>query len=193
MRKKINSEAGLTLMEMLVATLILILLVLMLTTGMGMAMSSYRDVTAQSEVELLVSTALDALADDLRYARDASGSGESGFTRESDGSYKRIEGFTYTSGSYGYKVYFIAAANGQIMAYGKQTDDAAVYNPELRVLSTGAYGLDGAYHVTSLTIEPNPNNTFTISLTAAAKADSGITASGTITVRCLNKMNVTTP
>lgn len=50
MRKKLNSESGLTLVEMLCAVAILVLLVLLLSTGMQMALRTYRDIVAQSEV-----------------------------------------------------------------------------------------------------------------------------------------------
>ena len=58
MRKKLNSESGLTLVEMLCAVAILVLLVLLLSTGMQMALRTYRDIVAQSEVDLLLSTAV---------------------------------------------------------------------------------------------------------------------------------------
>ena len=176
MRKKLKSEAGFTLVEMLVTTVVMVLLGLMLNVGLQMAVRSYRAVTAQSEAELLLSTAVDALADDLRFARmyEAADSGDG-------------VPFTYFSDSYGENTHLtLDGETGQIMAGGK------------RVLPTGAYGLEGAdgkraYEVTRMTIMPNlAENTFTIALTVAATIDGGISAStpeGGVTVRCLNKMN----
>lgn len=161
MRKKLNSESGLTLVEMLAAVVILILLGLLLNTGLQMAMSTYRAIVAQSEVELLLSTAVDAITDELRYARDVSVSGTD---------------FTYTSDSFGEKASF-GLKDGQITVKDK------------RLLSTGAYGLNGAYVVTeeNMSIKYNEPN-FTIELTVATKdgAISAQTPDGGVTVRCLN-------
>lgn len=75
MRKKLNSQRGLTLVEMLCAVLILLLLSLMLNTGLNMAMRSYRKLTAEAETQLLLNTLVDAIADELRYARDVTAGG----------------------------------------------------------------------------------------------------------------------
>ena len=70
MRKKLSRSEGLTLVEMLAAVVILVLLGLILNAGLHMALNSYRTMCAQSETELLLSTLLNTLADDLRYASD---------------------------------------------------------------------------------------------------------------------------
>ena len=76
MRKKLNGQGGFTLVEMLCAVLILILLSLMLNTGLNMALQSYRKLTAEAETQLLLNTLTDAIAGELRYARDVTvGSG----------------------------------------------------------------------------------------------------------------------
>ena len=165
MRKKLSSGSGLTLVEMLAAVVILILLGLLLNTGLQMAMSTYRAIVAQSEVELLLSTAVDALADDLRYARDVSGSGGS---------------FTYTSDSFGANT-DLTLDNGQIMANG------------MRVLPSGAYGLNGAYQVKAtgaagIVTWDETGGTFTIELrveTTDGKISAETPADGVI-IRCLN-------
>lgn len=164
MRKKLNSESGLTLVEMLAVVVILILLGLLLNTGLQMAMSTYRTIVAQSEVELLLSTAVDAISDDLRYARDVSVSGT---------------GFTYTSDSFGVDAALGLNSDGQIVAM--------VGGEEKRLLSTGAYGLNGAYQVKNIKISYTQPN-FTIELTVATKdgAISAQTPDGGVTVRCLN-------
>lgn len=161
MRKKLNSRSGLTLVEMMAATVILILLGLILNTGLQMSMNTYRSITAQSELELLLSTAVDALADDLRYARNVSPQGGS---------------FTYTSDSFGRGTSLtVDSEDGQIKAGGK------------RLLSTGAYGLEGAYKVDAMDIQ-YAEPCFTIQLTVATQ-DGRISVStpeGGVTVRCLN-------
>lgn len=171
MRKKLNSESGLTLVEMLCAVVILILLGLLLNTGLQMAMSTYRTIVARSEVELLLSTAVDALADDLRYARDVTGSGAS---------------FTYTSDSFGVGAALEVNSDGQIVA--------KVGEERKRLLSTGAYGLNGAYQVKKTADDTEIVNwneaagTFTIKLSVQTK-DGKIgaeTPAEGVTVRCLN-------
>ena len=64
------SSRGLTLVETLCAVAILVLLGLLVNTGLNLAMRGYRELTAQSELELLGSTLTSALADELRYARE---------------------------------------------------------------------------------------------------------------------------
>lgn len=167
MRKKLNSESGLTLVELLAVTAILILLGLLLNTGLQMAMSTYRAITAQSEVELLLSTAVDAIADDLRYARDVNGSGTD---------------FTYTSDSFGAGAALGLNSDGQIAA--------KVGDEEKRLLSTGAYGLNGAYLVKDLNISYDAPN-FTVEIKVVTE-DEKISAGTSVTVRCLNAKKDTT-
>lgn len=71
MVQKAHDDKGLTLVEMLCATLILIMLTLMLNTGMQLAMESYRSMVMYSEVNLLLSSLSDVVADELRYASNA--------------------------------------------------------------------------------------------------------------------------
>lgn len=180
MKKKLKSGRGFTVVEMLAAAVVLILLGLMMNTGFQMALRTYRSITARSELDLLLSTAVDALADDLRYARNVSGEGT---------------GFTYRSDSFGENASFTVDTSdtsdtkGQILANG------------LRVLSTGAYGLNGAYRVSDLEITAHTGDdgevTFTIELTVET-TDAGSpmrasTPAGGITVRCLNRKTESTP
>lgn len=163
MKKKMNKENGLTLVELLAAAAVLILLGLLLNAGLQMTVRSYRTITARSELELLLSTAVDALADDLRYAREVVGTGTN---------------FTYTSDSYGANTSFALDEKGQIVANG------------LRVLPTGAYGSGGAYKVTKLAVTSHDSEeiTFTIRLEVET-AGGGIRAETPgegVTVRCLN-------
>lgn len=67
MRKKLRDSGGLTLVETLCAAVILALLCLMMNTGLHAAVRSYRAITSESEVRLLLSSLSDALADKLRY------------------------------------------------------------------------------------------------------------------------------
>lgn len=161
MRKKLSGEGGLTLVELLCAVVILILLGLLLNTGLQMAVNTYRAIVAQSEAELLLSTALDAIADNLRYARDV--------TAGADGKLS-----SYTSDSFGKGASIELNDKNQIVVNG------------MRLLPTGAYGLNEAYRVDKEKmsiqyVEPN----FTISLKVVTK-DEKISAEASVTVRCLN-------
>lgn len=189
MRKKLREKAGLTMVEMLAATVVLALLALMLNTGLQMVMNTYQTMIAQSEVELLLSTAVDTLADDLRYAWDVK-SGNSILGSCTD--------FTYNSDSYG-KDTQLYLAGGQIIANGK---DSSGIKQNYRVLSTGAYGSGENVTYKEYEIRPVAGRTnivtydagtgiFTIHMTVSAD-DGKISASTPpegVTVRCLNRGN----
>lgn len=186
MKKKLNEEAGLTLVEMLAATLIMVLLTMILGTGLQMTVNSYRKITAQAEVDLLLSTAIDALADELRFVWDVEGvdGDKNGFTYKSD-SFEGVVKLTLDSDD-----------KGQIIAeriYPPGTEDEDKAPPKL-FLSTGAYGSvdsDGsrAYVVTKMEITPHKDDgTFTIDLEVAT-ADESIKAGETVTVRYLNGLD----
>lgn len=66
LRRKLADSGGLTLVEMLCATLILTLLCVMLSTGLAMAAYDYRMLTAEAEAELLLNTIVSSLTDRLR-------------------------------------------------------------------------------------------------------------------------------
>lgn len=68
MRKKLKECGGFTMVEMLCVVVILVLLCLLVNSGLSLAMRSYRDITAESETQLLLSDLSNALADKLRYA-----------------------------------------------------------------------------------------------------------------------------
>lgn len=197
MKKKLNEKAGFTLVEMLAATVILILLTMMLGTGLNMTMNSYRKIIAQSEVDLLLSTTMDALADDLRFAQDV---------EEFDDTDDHVSyvPFTYVSDSFKGKIHLeLDGETGQIMARNTDLEFGDTIDGKI-FLSTGAYGVgepdkERAYRVSVMRITPDiyvdsDTNTktgiFTIHLEVQATADPSITAEGEITVRCLNKYDI---
>ena len=181
MRKKLSRENGLTIVEMMAATVILILVGMMLGTGLQMALQTYQKIVAQSEVELLLSSAVDALADELRFAQNVSAGGVSGVN------------FTYDSDFYG-KPTRLELTGGRILANGEQ------------MLSTGAYGSGGLYRSYSICAVdgqpiitphvPSPESasneiTFTIHLKVVADGTdiSAKTPDEGVTIRCLNLWN----
>ena len=187
MKRKINSEAGFTLVEMLAAVVILVMLSLMLGTGLQMTMDSYQKITAQSEVDLLASTAVNALADDLRFARDVS---VKTIDANQAADYKKdCSNFNYTSDSFAGKELRIGLNDaGQIVVCENNGAGPAVRE----FLSSGAYGVMGAdgkraYKVTEDMSIAYKDGIFTIGLTVQAVADPSIEATRDVTVRCLNQ------
>lgn len=76
MKKKLKDSAGFSLVEMLCAVAVLILLCMMLNSGLSMAMKAYFDITAESETQLLLNSLTNAIAGELRYAHEVSGTDE---------------------------------------------------------------------------------------------------------------------
>ena len=175
MRKKLKEKSGLTMVEMLAASLVLALLALMLNTGLQMVMNTYQTMIAHSELELLVSTAVNTLADDLRYAQDV----------RPINSTDPVD-FTYYSDSYGEKTHLVVE-NGRIVAKSEN----ATGNNTWPVLSTGAYGKSDSYkeyRVEELKITHRVDTagiTFDIHLKIAT-VDGKSSAERGVTVRCLN-------
>ena len=207
MRKKLREKAGLTMVELMAATAVLTLLVVMLGTGLQMVMDTYYTMIAQSEVDLLLSTAVDAIADDLRYARDIQRINDNiglGINNAklffNAGTNVEDYEFSYNSDSYGENTYLAVDGNGQIVA--KMNGDPTGAGKQ--VLSPGTYGSGSTvtykqYEVTELTIElhkPDGSKeiTFDIHLKAATTGLRGkkISAETSVTVRCLNPASDTT-
>lgn len=164
MREKLRDERGLTLVEMLCAAVILIILGLMVNTGLQMAVRSYQSAAAQSELQLLLSSLSNALADDLRYAREEIVTGAGGTL------------VSYSSDSYGTNTSLGIGDNGQVMA---GTESGAK-----RVLPSAAYG-NGAYEVKEMGITYESEGFFHIEL-KVGQAEGAISAKTDFTVRCLN-------
>lgn len=116
MRKKLKDRRGLTLVEMLCAVVILILLGLILNAGLQLSVRAYDDMTAETETELLLSTAADALTDVLRFAVNPQGNGK----------------FNHTSFGTGVDVKVV---DGQILVGGKKLLPPGAYRK-------GAYVID---------------------------------------------------
>ena len=171
MRKKLKSASGLTLVELLCAAVILMLLGLLVNVGIQVAVSSCRDLTAEAESQLLLSTAAATLTDELRYARDVSTDAPGGVT-------------SYRSASFGPGTCLAVDANGRIVAEsGGQVK---------QLLPPGAYGLNGAYRAVDLEITAGKDGdkqlTFTLQLKieTADQKTSAKMPSGGMAVRCLN-------
>lgn len=176
MRKKLQRSDGLTMVEMLCAVAILILLGLLLNTGLQMAVKSYHDLTAEAETQLLASTLMDALADELRYARNVTTEKktidgvETDALSTYDSGYKEAEGTLEGTST-------IQITDGKLQINGN------------RVLPDLAYGKD-AYLVEQLEITC-ANDCFTIRL-KVKEAAGDISTEAELTVRCLNGIKIPT-
>lgn len=159
MKKKLRGQKGVTLVEMLAAVAVLSLLGVMLQTGLQLALKSYHTMTAEAETQLLLSTVSDAIADELRYARDI---------RNENGAFK-----DYTSVSYGRRT-ALRVTDGQLIASPAGNDK--------RVISTGAYG-NGVYSIEEMEITyVAPIFHIHVKVSEAG----GISAETDFSVRCLN-------
>ena len=90
-REKLRSRRGLTLTELLVAMLILSLVTVGVATGISASLRVYRQATETSDAQMLTSTLSTALMDELRYARDVSGTDDPTFTSGTFGENVSVE------------------------------------------------------------------------------------------------------
>ena len=190
MRKKLSGEEGITLVELLVTTVILVLLGMMVNTGMQMATESYRRIIAQSELELMKSTVLDELADDLRFAWNV----EPDLTASPDD----VVDFIYSSPSFGENTTLDVDLNGDgekaghIKARSDYTEAEYGADP-VEFLDTGVYGAvkagESAYEVYDLHIHyEETDNTFDITL-GVRTTDPHLeldSHTDNVTIKCLN-------
>lgn len=202
MRKKLKDNGGLTMVEMLCAVAILVLLCLMMNTGINMAVKTYRDITAESEAELLVSTLSDALADKLRYAvvTEKKDAGATEYT-----TFISKENTIDTSGN----VSAVTLDAGQVKVDGKRLLPEGAYGAWF--LPDGSHGATGSFasgYIGEYTVEQvkddsgnevplvtynSTTETFTVKFTVTAE-EANITKTAEFTVRCLNpKKEGTTP
>lgn len=169
MARKWKDSRGLTLVETLCAVAILVLLGLLINTGLNLALRSYRDIIAQSELELLLSTLSDTLADDLRYAQRVEVNG--------DRTLKEYHSERYNTGD-------------AVTTLKVGEEDGRLYANEYPMLPSGAYGSGGAYVIgtndgaSGLKITYN-EGLFTVNLTVK-QAEGELSAKASFSVRCLN-------
>lgn len=97
--EKLRSQRGMTLTEVLVALIILSLVTVGIATGVGASLRVYRQATEASDAQMLASTLSTALMDELRYARDISGTTDP----------------TFTSGTFGENVFFDVDNDGYVV------------------------------------------------------------------------------
>lgn len=167
MKRKLRSGKGLSLVETLAAVVILLLLGLLLNAGLRMAAGSYFELTARSETGLLLSTAGNALTDELRFADNVRLEGE---------------GCVYDSSSFGMDSRLVLQ-DGQI--YVRSASGEGGGEEPKRLLPPGAYRW-GEYQVTELKIVYHEESACFDVVLEVKEAEGDIGAKAEFTVRCLN-------
>lgn len=178
MREKLKSSAGFSVVEMLCAVAVLMLLCVMLNSGLSVAMKTYFDLTAEAETQLLLNSLTNAVAGELRYAYEVSGTG--GPTTSPQ----------YNNGL------CLDWSTGQVLVTGGGDDKELI--PKEKDSGKGGAYKNGDYHVESMEITYDKDaSCFTLTLKVAWK-NSGISAETPpegVVIRCLNpaKEEGTTP
>ncbi len=168
--KKLRSRRGLSVVEMLAAVLALTLLCLALGSGLHLAVHSYRVMIAEAETELLLSTAADALMDELRFADPWAELGTDG---------KLV---TYESRRYGPYASIAIDDDGRLVVKNPTA-------PELghQLLASGVYGKNGVYKLSLLSNGIVYNkDTCLFTFTLRAERTGLASVEQEFTVRCLN-------
>lgn len=176
--KRLRSQRGLTMVETLAAVAALTLLCLALGSGLNIAVHAYRSITAQSETELLLSTAADAITDELRFACLLS--------PPADG---RLD--VYESQRYGPNAALAINGNGQLVVRTPSSPDEG-----RQMLSSGVYGKPDAdgrrpYKLSlpeGAIFYDDATQVFTFTL--RAEQEGLASAERTFCVRCLNGRSV---
>lgn len=80
--KKLRSQSGMTLTEMLCALVVLMLISSLLAVGVRFAVQTYRTSMADSQAQMLCSTVTTAIADKLRYCSGVTSAGGKVFIKD---------------------------------------------------------------------------------------------------------------
>lgn len=144
------------MVEMVASALVLSFLSVMLGTGIALAQKSYDDVISNSEVQLLSDTALDAIANEMRFARD--------IKADKDGNLQ-----SYRSDKYG-KDSTIEITEGKLTVNSR------------RILPAGAYA-NGKYQLENLSIK-HENSIFEIKFFIKDRKNSK--KENMMQIRCIN-------
>lgn len=177
MRKKLKDSSGLTLVEMLCATVILVLLCLMLNSGLGMAIKTYQGITAESETQLLLSSLSDALADKLRYCVVYTDEATGECSGTSIGEITVNNGRIFVTGS-------VSGEQKPLLPDGAYGNSDGFYKGNYQV-TIGSSAPGGADSAALKDIYQKDTNSFAVKLTVK-DVNLNITKTRELTVRCLN-------
>lgn len=93
MKRKLRSQGGFSLAEALLATLILLLVAIIMTTGIPAAKDAYEKVVLGSNAQVLLSTTVNALRDELGTAWDVT------VSEDEDGNFVNVTYFSAHTGT----------------------------------------------------------------------------------------------
>ncbi|WP_290996464.1 hypothetical protein [Gordonibacter sp.] len=194
----LRTTSGFTLGEVLVTVLLVGLLTLAVAMGIGSAIGSYSTIKQATDANALLTNAVTAVEDELRFAYDveavsvAAGTGIDG---------NGTTAYTFDSSVRGYRLYLANTTDSDgvtsitlngvnaLDADGKQANLPADVDTlaALPLLNIDTAGTGASVQLTELTWTPSPNGrgglwTFSVKVSGAGQD----AESGTITVRAVN-------
>ena len=181
-RQKIHSKGGFTLAEMLLAIIILLLVSVIMVTGIPAAKEAYEKVVMASNAEVLLSTTISALRNELGTAQDPDTSTEA--TGKPDGS-----AITYYNSARGAtsRIYVPDDGDGKIMIQRYYSADGLSKNDEaVRLMSSKASTADLYVTYSSVTYADGIV-TFTGLSVDRESGATGIAKRDTLSIRVINE------
>lgn len=170
---KLRCQKGTTLVELLAATAVMILFSLMMNTGFHLALKACHTMMSEAEAQLLLSTAADTVAGELRMARDV----------ETDGDGRVLQYLSCNFGPY-----------TQIRVNEEQQLAVNVVGNDLPLLPSGVYGTGGIYRIALEDGSGNPGirydkdtSVFTFVMKVRDAREDLFRAEAEFQVRCLNE------
>lgn len=169
---KLRCRKGTTLVELLAAAAVIILFSLMMNTGFHLALKACHTMMSEAEAQLLLSTAADTVAGELRMARDV----------ETDGDGRVLQYLSCNFGPY-----------TQIRLNEEQQLTVNVVGNDLPLLPSGVYGAKGIYKLVLEDGSGNPGirydkdtSIFTFTVKVRDAREDALRAGAEFQVRCLN-------
>lgn len=173
--KKLRESKGMSMVEVLAATVVLVLLALVMDVGLKMNKESYIRITEQNEAELLLSTAVDAVYNELRSARDVYGdfSVSPVVIKYKSFNYGELDG----SGNYINNILKSDSSTAGQLQVCYEGNPSGITPKSL--LPTAAYGAGGKYKVELSLDSPDFTNNY-ITFNVAVKDEDGNTIVSTV-------------
>lgn len=194
----LRTTSGFTLGEVLVTVLLVGLLTLAVAMGIGSALGSYGTIKQATDANALLTNAVTAVEDELRFAYDVEAVSVSAST---DIGTNGTTAYTFDSSVRGYRLYMANATDGDgvasitlngvnaLDADGKQEDLPTGVDTlaALPLLNTDTAGAGASVQLTALTWQPSPDGRGGLWEFSVKVSGAGHDAeSGTIKVRAVN-------
>lgn len=175
LRKKLNTRSGFTLAETLLAILIMLMVSSIVAAGIPVARNAYENVVLASNAEVLLSTTISTLRNELGTAKDVSAHDQTityfneyhAYTSEIT-----VEDFSLKGAMVQTIMYRRFAEDANLMLTDKERSDyeeyVAIKTPAVRLISTEASTAD--LYATYSSVTDNHDGTFTFSGFCVMKA-----------------------